>query len=102
MSPKILQWSFVNAVGTLLYVFLVTAVMRNGEAIFGQMKNSAGPAAFLLLFIISAAVTSSLVLGRPVLWYLDNDKKDAVKLFGATTAWLAFFLFTFIFIGLVF
>lgn len=97
MPKKIFFWSLANAAGTLLYVFLVTLVIRNGETIFGKMTNWVGPIAFLLLFVLSAAVTGALVLGRPIWWYLAGDKKDSVKLFGATLAWLAGFLLIFIF-----
>lgn len=97
MAKKIFFWSLANAIGTVLYVFLVTLVMRNGETIFGKMNNGVGPVAFLLLFVLSTAVTATLVLGRPIWWYLAGDKKDSVKLFGATLSWLAIFLLIFIF-----
>lgn len=96
MSKKIFFWSLANAAGTLLYVFLVTLVMRDGEKIFGKMDNGVGPVAFLLLFVLSASITATLILGRPIWWYLAGDKKDSVKLFGATLAWLAVFLLIFI------
>lgn len=34
----------------------------------------------LLLFVFSAALTSMLIFGRPVLWYLDGKKKEAISL----------------------
>jgi len=30
----------------------------------------------------------ALVLGRPILMYLDNQKKESIKLFGFTLVWL--------------
>ena len=101
MSKKIFSWSLANAAGTLVYVFLVTLVIGNGVKIFGKMDNLAGPIAFLLLFVLSAAVTGALVLGRPVWWYLAGDKKGSIKLFGATLAWLAVFLLIFIFFSIL-
>lgn len=50
-----------------------------------------GPVAFLLLFILSAAVTGALILGRPVLLYLENQKTEAVRLFIYTIGWLVVF-----------
>ena len=44
--------------------------------------------AFLLLFVCSAAITGSLVLGKPVMLYLDNKKPEAIKFFLKTIGWL--------------
>jgi uncharacterized membrane protein len=42
------------------------------------------PMAMLMLFVFSAAVTSGLVLGRPIMWYLDGKKKEAIHLLVST------------------
>ena len=52
------------------------------------MDNFLGPVAFLLLFVLSAAITGALILGRPVVLYLENRKLEAVKLFLYTVGWL--------------
>ena len=87
-NKKIIQWSFVNSVGVVIYVALVATIMQNGEKIFGEMKNFAGPIAFLLLFVFSALVTGLLVLGRPVYLFLDGFKKEAVKMLIYTVGWM--------------
>jgi hypothetical protein len=89
---KIILWSFFNALGTLAYITLVALILQNGEKIFGKMQDISGPIAFLLLFILSAAITGALVLGRPIFLYLDNDKRNALILFFYTLAWLFLFL----------
>lgn len=97
MSKNIISWSFVNAVGTIIYVALVTLAMRIGGEIFGKVDNNfIGPIVFLLLFVLSATITASLILGRPIWWYLNNQKIDALKLFGLTLAWIAVFIVLFI------
>jgi len=97
MSKKILSWSFVNAVGTVFYVTLVTQAMKFGGEIFGKLDNNfIGPIVFLLLFVLSATITASLILGRPIWWYLNNQKIEALKLFGLTLAWMAVFIVLFI------
>ncbi len=63
--------------------------MQNGERIFGQMNKTTGPIAFLTLFVLSAAVTGGLVLGKPLLMYVNNQKSEAIKLFIYTLCWLA-------------
>lgn len=80
--------SFINSVGVAVYVGGVAFIMSNGERIFGKMDNFLGPVAFLLLFIMSAAITGALVLGRPVMLFLDRQKKEAIKLFLFSVGWL--------------
>ena len=86
---KILQRSLLNALGTIAYVSVVAIIMQNGEKIFENINETIAPIAFLTLFVLSAAVTGGLVLGKPVLMYLDNQKKEAIKLFLYTLCWLA-------------
>lgn len=87
-NSKIILWGFLQALGVAVYASVVVTIMRNGDKIFGEMNNFLGPVAFLLLFVLSAAITASLTLGRAVLMYLDNRKTEAVKLFGFTLGWL--------------
>lgn len=80
--------ALLNALGTGVYVAIIALIMQNGEKIFGKMQNIFGPVSFLLLFVLSATITSSLVLGRPILMYLENRKAEALKLFFYTIGWL--------------
>lgn len=87
-NSKLVKTSLINAVLTIVYVFLVALLMFKADKIFGQMKNLWGPFAFLLLFVLSAAIVGSLILAKPILLYLDGQKKEAVKLLLYTIAWL--------------
>jgi hypothetical protein len=87
-----------NSMATAVYVVIVAMIMNNAERIFGTMKNIIGPVAFLLLFVTSAAITGFLVLGQPIMMYVDNQRRDAIKLFIYTVAWL--FAFTVIALAL--
>lgn len=79
----------MNALGTVVYVTLVATFMQNGEKIFGKVEdNFFGPVVFLLLFVLSATITASLVLGKPLLMYLNGQKNEAVRLFFYTVGWL--------------
>lgn len=82
----------VHALGVAGYVALVALVMLGAERWIGEPKTIVGPIAFLLLFVTSAAITGSLVLGRPILAYLDGRKADAVRMFLATIGWLVVLL----------
>ena len=61
--------------------------MNNAEKIFG--KNDHPPmtgVVVLLVFILSALITGSLVLGKPIMLYLDGQKKEAVRMIFYTGA----------------
>lgn len=93
MKNVILKYAGLNALGTALYVAAVAIFMSHTSEIFNgvEEKTALIPFAMLLLFVLSATVTGSLVIGRPVLWYLDGKKKEAVRLFIATVGFLFFF-----------
>jgi hypothetical protein len=95
---NLIKTSLRNSLGTAVYVVIVALIINNAEKIFGTMKNIIGPIAFLLLFVTSAAITGFLVLGQPIMLYFDNQKREAVKLFIYTVAWL--FLFTIVALAL--
>jgi hypothetical protein len=46
----------------------------------GNNNNILIPIFMLLLFVFSAALMGILVFGRPVMWYIDGKKKEAVLL----------------------
>jgi len=90
MDNKLSSKAFVSAAGTALYVFLFAWFMNNAEKWFGgQPDGWLGFALFLMLFIISACITGSLVLLRPVLLFMEGQKKEALRLFGYTLGFLA-------------
>lgn len=93
MPPtKITYWSLLNALGTLAYVGALVFFMSHGKQWLGQPPEYLMGMTMLTVFILSAAITGSLVLGRPILMYLDGAKKDALKLFGLTLGWIFVFL----------
>lgn len=88
-TNKILKYALIHALGAAVYVALVAALMSNAGALFDKVDNKlVGTATFLLLFVISAAIVGVLVFGRPVMWYLDGVKKEAVQLVIATISFL--------------
>jgi len=93
MKKNLVLRSFLHAIGTLAYIAAVVYLLSNGEAIFGHGPEPALlPVFMLLLFVISACITSFLVLGRPIQLYLDGEKKEALTMLFATVSWLIFFL----------
>lgn len=92
MKHNVLGSAFVHATGTAAYVVLIASFLNAMPRIFGNTPMEPTifiPIMMLLLFIISASVTGFLVLGKPILWYLDGHKKEAVTLFFSTLGFLA-------------
>ena len=88
-KPSIITYALANSLLTVLYVILVGTFMFNAQYFFVKEPSPFIPIGILLLFVFSASVCGSLMLGRPLLWYLDGRKKEALSLFAYT---LAFFL----------
>lgn len=83
-NSKLISWSVINSLGAFAYILWVAWLMFNASSIFGQIKSFWGPAALLLLFVLSATIVGALVLGRPIYLYLDGKKADAIKLLAYT------------------
>ena len=82
----------VHSLGHALLVFLYTAgvawLLFHGEQLFGRVHNFWAPVGLLLLFVLSANIVGTLVLGRPVLLYFNDKKTEALRFFGYTIAWI--------------
>ncbi len=94
MPKKIIQQAFLFALGEVVYISLVALLLFIVGKLFGDKPDPAiiAPIAFLLLLVISASISGALILGKPLMLYLDGKKKDALQLFGGIVAWLAVFL----------
>jgi hypothetical protein len=94
MPKKLIRQAFFLALGEGIYISLVALLMFSVEKLFGQKPDPViiAPIAFLLLFVISASISGALILGKPLMLYLDGKKKEALWLFGFTLAWLFLFL----------
>lgn len=91
-KSEIILKSLLNAGAVLIYTSSVVWLFFNGQNIFGKSPDMfIMPLFILLLFIISAAITSLLVFGKPIYLYLEGLKKEAFALLGATLVWLIFF-----------
>jgi hypothetical protein len=93
MKKVTLKYAVAHSLGVVVYVALVSLFMTNVAGIFPAGQDTfLAPLAMLTLFVLSAAITGSLVLGRPILWYIDGRKKEAVSLFIYTLGCLFVFI----------
>ncbi|MBI2818553.1 MAG: hypothetical protein HYX73_01110 [Acidobacteria bacterium] len=93
----ILKYALLNAAGTAAYVAAVGSFLFYAPRMFGRGNSVLIPITMLLLFVFSAALTGALVLGRPILWYVDGKKKEAISLLVSTLAILLGFTLIFLF-----
>jgi len=101
-KSEFLLKGLIYALGVLVYTSAVAWILFNGESIFGKKNSFLMPVVLLLLFIISACITSLLVLGKPIQLYFDHRKKEAIVLLFCTLSWLIFFILSIVvFLALV-
>jgi len=80
-NAKLLLWSVIDSFGAFVYILAVALFLNNANKLFGQGPGGVLTAvAMLLLLVLSATITGSLVLGRPAYLYLGGFKSEAVKL----------------------
>lgn len=78
---SILKYSFINAILTAVYVVLVAFFMYSVSQTPSESEgNVIIPIAILMLLVISVAIVGSLLFGRPIMWYIDGKKKQAIVL----------------------
>ena len=87
-KQKIITYAFLQSAGTFIYVAVIAWLLFNGQRLFGEFVGFGGPMAMLLLFVLSASITGSLVLGRPIHLYLSGMKKESFQLLITTFAFL--------------
>ncbi|MDO8668318.1 MAG: hypothetical protein Q7K35_04490 [bacterium] len=79
-DKKLFLLGLLNSLGTVVYIIAVAAFLNNAQRIFGDEKSFFIPIIMLMLFVLSALITSLLILGKPVIFYFEGRKKDSVKL----------------------
>ena len=89
---KIIKQAFLNAILTAVYIILIVSLIHFiGESSLAQEPDTIlAPIAMLMLFVFSAALTGSLVVGKPIFWFIEGRKKEALKLLTYTL--MIFFL----------
>jgi len=87
-NSTLIKKSLINSTLAALYVFVLAFLMSNNKTISKGAPEFLIGVGMLLVFVISAIVMGYLVLGKPILMYLDGAKKEAVKLFYLTLTWL--------------
>jgi|CXWL01.1.fsa_nt_gi hypothetical protein len=88
-TKKILGYALLHALAAVAYVAGVATIMNGFGGAIEEKNEILAPVVFLLLFSVSAAIMGMIVFARPILWYLDGLKKEAVQLVIGTISFLA-------------
>lgn len=92
MDKELIRSAAYHSFGVVAYITLVALFMSYVEKVLGNTKDTIfAPIAFLMLFVTSAAITGYLVVGRPIMLFLEGKKQEAVKQFGYNIAFMAVF-----------
>lgn len=82
-------YSLAHAGGAMAYISVVAWFLTNAEKLFGgEEKVIWIPIAMLSLLTFSVAMMGVLIFGRPVMLYLNNQKKEAINFLFHTLGWL--------------
>lgn len=94
MKNSLIKRASIHAIAQVAYIASVALLMSNAEKYFGNKEDTMlAPITFLLLFVISALISGLLILGKPILLFLDGSKNEAVTLLLSTLGFLiAFFI----------
>lgn len=89
-SPPFL--GFLQATGLVVYVSLVAYFFTLGHLFDSKAGvDFFGPIMALLLFIMSAVISATLVLGRFGVLFWDKKFREAFTLLGWTVGWILFY-----------
>ncbi|MFA6917864.1 MAG: hypothetical protein WC285_03455 [Candidatus Gracilibacteria bacterium] len=80
----ILKSAIINSTATALYIILVASFLFHVEDVKLEEPSVLIPIFMLMLFVFSAALTGTLILGKPILLYLEGKKKESVSLLAYT------------------
>lgn len=100
LSPPFI--AFLQATGLVIYIVLISFFFNFVTPSFSNSTAQFyAPIIMLLVFIISAVISATLVLGRAVVLFWDKKYKEAFTLVGWTLGWGLLYLVFFIFILLL-
>lgn len=92
MNKTLIKNAALHSFGVLAYVALVATLMNNIGKYLGDKPDTVfAPMAVLLLFVTSAAITGYLVVGQPIMLFLEGKKSEAVQQFAYNVAFMIFF-----------
>ncbi|MBU1110445.1 hypothetical protein KKB83_02420 [Patescibacteria group bacterium] len=96
LSPFLL--GFLQATALLVYVSLVSLIFVYGENWSFMYEQFLAPVFFLLVFIVSAVICATLVLGRAGYLFWEKRYREAFSLLGWTVGFVAMYIGLLVFV----
>lgn len=94
-SPTFL--GFLQATGLTIYILLIACFFQFVIPTFGESTPEFyAPIIMLMLFIMSAVITATLVLGRAGVLFWEKRYKEAFTLLFWTVGWIAVYWIIFL------
>jgi len=87
-KQKFVLSGFCSMVGLFAYVTLVGFIMSRFDKLPDQAPGLLLPTTILMLFVFSALVSSSIVLGYPGWLYFEGRKKESLFAFVSVALWI--------------
>ena len=102
MKNNIIKNATLNAILSILYVMLIGSFLFYIPKFLHSDKPDTvfAPILMLSLLVFSASLMGILIFGKPLMWYLDNKKQEAVSLLLSTLG--IFFLITLVILAIVY
>ncbi len=102
-NPSAPFLGFLQATGLVCYIGLIAAFFYNVERVFNNgIPEFIAPVIMLLLFVISAVITSLLVLGKAGVLFWERNYNQAFILLAWTLGWGSMYLVALLVILLAF
>ena len=79
--------SFLQSLGLVSYISLVSIIFWKGNDLFPQMNNYVGPLIVLTIFAVSALICALITLSYPFTLWQKGKPKQALKVILYTALW---------------
>lgn len=89
MKYTIKKVALFQAVGLMTYIFLIAIFINFVPTKFdNSVSPLLGISLFLSLFVISALISGSIILGYPLVLFFDGKKREAISIVIWSAIWL--------------
>ena len=98
-KPSLTFLGFLQASGLVVYLILLTLFFTFVGPILDTGKPAADfyiPIVMLLIFVMSAVISATLILGKACMLFWEKNYKKAFKLLAHTILWILFYLGLFV------
>jgi hypothetical protein len=97
LSPPFI--GFLESTSLTLYVGVVVTLIQTLGERNAPINPPLGGMMMLMLFVLSALISASIMLGYPLMLWRDKKTTQALVIVGSSIAWLALFVAVILTVG---